>query len=166
MNKSSFAMLFDGNTQNPENMNKEDFKNFETFGYPEQLAMSLSNFRLFYNDITCIHWWDKAKLSNHCFHKLRNPDHPYWMVSRHVVAALINQRIRVKPFNLADWISDIILAARLDRSQATLRTTNSYARVPKDASDFLPNYYQWANYHHPNNVSEPAIVSSNTQLPW
>ena len=44
--------------ENLENMNKEDFKNFvcETFGIsPEQLAISLSNFRLFYNDITCIH---------------------------------------------------------------------------------------------------------------
>jgi hypothetical protein len=42
--------------ENIETMNKEDFKNLicETFTIsPEQLAMSLSNFRLFYNEITC-----------------------------------------------------------------------------------------------------------------
>lgn len=64
--------------ENLENMNKEDFKNFicETFGIsPEQLAMSLSNFRLFYNDITCIHCGIRYEIEQPlAFHKLpKNP---------------------------------------------------------------------------------------------
>lgn len=65
--------------ENIETMNKEDFKNLicETFTIsPEQLAMSLSNFRLFYNEITCIHCGIRYEIEKPlAFHKLPKDRH-------------------------------------------------------------------------------------------